>query len=197
MGKVCILLKGRGLSKNDLINTGKNKCILYGQLYTIYQEIISKVKSKTNVNNGVLSKKGDVFIPGSTTTTGIDLANATVLFEDNVLLGGDINILRIKDPDIYDPSFLAFYLTHIKKHEIASHTQGITIVHLYGRNLKKIGLELPSVEKQREIAHLLIYSKKEINFYNSIIDKYKEQKKSLIQKLLSGKWRVNLNGGTQ
>ena len=71
-------------------------------------------------------------IPGSTTTKGIDLANATALFEENVLLGGDINILRALKKNVYDSSFLAYQLTHSKKREIARYTQGITIVHLYG-----------------------------------------------------------------
>ena len=36
--------KGAGLSKEKLNNNGKNKCILYGELYTEYNLLISKVR---------------------------------------------------------------------------------------------------------------------------------------------------------
>ena len=113
LGDICRILKGQGLSKDSIREDGKNKCILYGQLYTVYPEIVSKVISRTNTNNGVLSEKGDVLIPGSTTTQGIDLANSTALFESGVLLGGDINIIQAVNDNLYDASFFAYYLTHL------------------------------------------------------------------------------------
>ncbi|EJL6324873.1 restriction endonuclease subunit S, partial [Vibrio cholerae] len=121
--------KGKGLSKADLSEDGTNKCILYGELYTRYSEVVKTVHSRTNQTDGTPSVSGDILIPSSTTTSGIDLANATAILEDNVLLGGDINILRAKKK--ISASFFAHLLTHIKKHEIASRAQGITIIHLY------------------------------------------------------------------
>jgi hypothetical protein len=35
--------KGQGLSKKDVVKNGKNKCILYGELYTRYSEVIKEV----------------------------------------------------------------------------------------------------------------------------------------------------------
>lgn len=121
--------KGSGLSKDKLEDNGDNSCILYGQLYTKYSEVIFEVKSKTNSNEGLLSEKGDLLIPASTTTSGIDLANVTALNFDNVLLGGDITVLRSNQE--VSSVFYAYYLSNYKKEEIASYAQGITIVHLY------------------------------------------------------------------
>ncbi len=67
--------------------------------------------------------QGDVLMPGSTTTTGIDLAIASALLMDDVALGGDIVIIRRKG-DAYDSVFLANYWTQAKRHEIAELTQG-------------------------------------------------------------------------
>ena len=189
---VCKVLRGQGLSKDSISENGENQCILYGQLYTIYREVIDKSIGRTNIKNGIFSKSGDVLIPGSTTTQGIDLAKATALLEDNVLLGGDINILRATENDVYDPSFLAYYLTHSKKREIARYTQGITIVHLYGKDLKKLDLFFPEIEKQKKIVQILENARKEMNLLCCLSEKYRTQKRGLMQKLLTGEWRINL-----
>ena len=189
--EICKVFKGQGLSKNSIRENGKNKCILYGQLYTVYPEIIDKVISKTDINKGISSKIGDILIPGSTTTKGISLANATALFEGNVLLGGDINILRALKENVYDSSFLAYQLTHSKKREIARYTQGITIVHLYGKDLRNLNLSLPDIKKQRQIVKTLNTAQKEITLLNRFAELYRTQKHGLMQKLLTGEWRVS------
>ena len=112
--------KGKGLSKSAICESGKNKCVLYGELYTRYPEVIDAVYSRTDSDDGTPSIDGDIMIPSSTTTSGIDLANATAILEGGVLLGGDINILRPKRA--LSPSFIAHLLTHAKKYEITSRT---------------------------------------------------------------------------
>ncbi len=190
---ICKIFKGKGLSKSNISKTGKNKCILYGELYTVYPEIIKEIVSRTNIENGVVSKTGDVLLPGSTTTKGIDLANATALFEDDVLLGGDINILRVKKYiQRYDSAFLSYCLTHSKKKEIANFTQGITIIHLYGKDLKTLKISLPKFEQQKNIAHTLYTAQKEIDLLKKTMEKYRIQKKGLMQKLLTGHWRLKI-----
>ena len=41
------MLKGSGISKNDLNNNGKNPCIHYGELFTYYKEFITEIKSNS------------------------------------------------------------------------------------------------------------------------------------------------------
>jgi len=184
LGDVCNLLRGTGLSKEKLSGTGKHRCVLYGELYTKYSEIIKEVRSRTDESDGTPSKKGDILIPGSTTTTGIDLANAVALNEDGVLLGGDINILR-KTDNSYNSEFLAYYLTHIKKGEIMRITQGITIVHVYGKNLKKIDLLLPPRDLQDKLADIIKTIDEAIEQTDKIIKESEKVKKGLLRKLLS------------
>ena len=128
-------------------------------------------------------------IPSSTTTSGLDLANATAVLEDNVLLGGDINILRPKKK--ISASFFSHLLTHIKKHEIASRAQGITIIHLYASDLKDIRVSIPSdLFEQQEIAAVLSTADQEITALQQKIDALKHEKKALMQQLLTGKRRI-------
>ncbi|MDM1697387.1 restriction endonuclease subunit S [Thiopseudomonas alkaliphila] len=184
--------KGKGLSKADLSVSGTNKCILYGELYTRYSEVVNTVYSRTNLSDGTPSVCGDILIPSSTTTSGIDLANATAILEDNVLLGGDINILRAKKK--LSAPFFAHLLTHVKKHEIASRAQGITIIHLYSTDLKDIGVFIPTeLIEQQKIAEVLSVADQEISALKQKLDAFKQEKKALMQQLLTGKRRVTLN----
>lgn len=184
--------KGKGLSKADLSDSGSNKCILYGELYTRYTEVVKTVFSRTNQTDGTPSVSGDILIPSSTTTSGIDLANATALLEDNVLLGGDINILRPKKK--IAASFFSHLLTHIKKYDIASRTQGITIIHLYSSDLKDIKILIPiELIEQQKIAAVLSTADQEISALQQKLDALKQEKKALMQQLLTGKRRVIFN----
>ena len=88
------MLKGNGLSKEQLSDAGKYYCIHYGELFTFYKECIKNIKHKTNIAT-VFSKINDVLMPSSDVTpTG--LAKASCIKSDNVVLGGDILILRCK-----------------------------------------------------------------------------------------------------
>ncbi|CZP19665.1 restriction endonuclease subunit S [Legionella pneumophila] len=183
--------KGKGLSKGVIACTGKKKCILYGELYTKYNEVIKAVFSRTHSNDGFPSKYGDVLVPCSTTTSGIDLAKATALFENDVLLGGDINVLRPKIS--VDSAFISYLLTHVKKNEIASRAQGITIIHLYGSDLKSLNVTIPaSLSDQQKIASVFSTADQEIEKLKQKLDCLKQEKKALMQQLLTGKRRVKV-----
>jgi len=40
LGDVARFSKGKGISKNDILESGENECIRYGELYTKYTEVI-------------------------------------------------------------------------------------------------------------------------------------------------------------
>jgi len=190
LGDLAEIIKGQGLSKNKIHPEGKHKCILYGELYTTYSRIIKKIISLTNRFEGTLSRKGDILIPSSTTTKGIDLATASALFEEDVLLGGDINVIRAKTK-CYDSLFLSNYLTHIAKNKIANMAQGITIIHLYKKNLEQLELTIPKdPEEQTAIVKILTDMDDEIYELEYEIDKYIKIKNGMMQKLLTGEIRL-------
>ena len=195
LGEVVYFLKGKGLSKEKLSPKGKYECILYGELFTTYKEIIKEIKSKTNYKEGIPSVKGDILIPASTTTTGIDLAKASAIIKNDVLLGGDINILRKKTTEL-DSIFLAYYLNEDKKQEIAEKTAGITIYHLHGKDL--IDIEIfypPTLAEQKAIAQVLSDMDAEIEALERKKQKYEMIKKGMMELLLTGKVRVREENG--
>lgn len=182
---ICYVMKGQGLSKKDIDPSGKNKCLLYGELFTTYDEVIKNVKSRTNSTIGIPSVSGDILIPGSTTTVARDLAVASALNEEGVLLGGDINILRKKD-DSYDSKFLAYYLTHYKKDEIGKLGQGTTIVHLYGSNIKNLEILIPkNIKEQQKIAEILGAVDEDIAKTQEVIETTEKLKRGLMRQLFT------------
>lgn len=185
--------KGTGLSKDKLDEEGLNKCILYGELYTTYNEIIQDVKSKTNSQEGILSKVGDILIPSSTTTKGIDLVTASVILEENVLLSGDITILRSKNENIINNKFFAYYFTNNLVKDVSKLTQGSTIIHLYWKDFKKVKLALPPINEQNKCVDLFLKLDKKIDLINFQIQKMEEFKKGLLQQMFVVRinWRCN------
>jgi type I restriction enzyme S subunit len=181
LGEIFYSEKGRGLSKEKVQSDGKYECILYGELYTKYKEVIVDIKSKTNEEDGLKSQIGDLLIPSSTTTTGIDLANVTAINKENVLLGGDITILRSKEE--INNVFYAYYLSNYKKEEIANYAQGTTIVHLYYYHIRNMLIDFPPMEEQTIISQFLLSIDSKIKLENNILEQYQFQKQFLLQNL--------------
>ena len=183
LDEIAELSKGIGISKEQLSSNG-NPCILYGELYTKYKsEIISEVISKTNIEKNKLkhSKQNDVIIPCSG-ETAVDIAVARCVPFDNVLLGGDLNIIRLHK---YDGAFMAYQLNSKRKIEIAKLAQGVSVVHLYGENLKSINTYNPSLQEQQKIVRLLSLLDERIATQNKIIEDLKKLKSAICEKLFS------------
>lgn len=152
LGKTVNFSKGKGISKDDAKQSGATPCIRYGEIYTEYSERISSVVSYTDIPSSdlVLSKEGDVIIPASG-EEHLEMARACCVEVSGVALGGDINILRGAENGV----FLAYYLNNAKKIEIAKRAQGYSVVHLYGKQLKKLEIELPHKDEQFKISEFL------------------------------------------
>ena len=175
------MFKGNGISKEQLTDTGE-PCILYGELYTKYKsEIISDIFSKTDIDTRKLvkSKANDVIIPCSG-ETAVDIATARCVPYDNILLGGDLNIIRLYD---CDGSFMSYQLNGKRKYDIAKVAQGVSVVHLYGDHLKGVKTYNPCLEEQKKIVRLLSLLDERIATQNKIIDKLQSLIKGINQRV--------------
>jgi len=182
---IAIFSKGAGISKDQLSETGES-CILYGELYTKYKsEVFSNVISKTDIENSnlVWSKANDVIIPSSG-ETAIDISTARCVPYDNILLGGDLNIIRLKDQD---GRFFSYQLNGVRKLDIAQIAQGVSVVHLYGESLKRLKVRYPSKFEQEKISSLLSVLDERIETQNRIIKELKLYRNALIFRLLTPK----------
>jgi type I restriction enzyme, S subunit len=181
-GEIATFLKGRGISKDKVTLGGKHECIRYGELYTHYDEIITEVKSKTDSSklDSVESKFGDVLIPSSG-ETALDIATVSCINKPNVLLGGDINIIRSDENN--NGNFFAYYLSGRMRIEIAKIAQGYSVVHLYSSHLKKLKLMIPVIEEQQKIAEFLSSIDNLIKLKQNHIENAELWKKGIMQRM--------------
>ena len=183
IGDIADLYKGTGISKDQLSDDGE-PCILYGELYTKYKsETIREVISKTNIDNTKLvrSKANDVIIPCSGETAE-DIATARCVLNSNILLGGDLNIIRLHG---YDGAFMSYQLNGRRKYDIAKVAQGVSVVHLYGEHLKGVKTINPCLEEQKKIAKLLSLLDERIATQNKIIDKLQSLIKGISSRIFA------------
>ena len=179
---VASISKGLGISKEQLSDSGL-PCILYGELYTKYKsEVITDIYSKTDIETKglVSSKANDVIIPCSG-EAAIEIATARCVPVSNILLGGDLNIIRLNG---HDGRFFAYQLNGKRKIDIAKVAQGVSVVHLYGEHLKKIKVAYPSIEEQTKIAEMLSLIDRRISTQNKIIEQLQSLIKGICNKLL-------------
>ena len=193
LDNIATLSKGIGISKEQLSEDGE-PCILYGELYTKYKsEIIKQVESKTDINGSKLkrSKANDVIIPCSG-ETAVDIATARCVPFDNILFGGDLNVISLHQ---YDGAFMSYQLNGKRKYDIARVAQGVSIVHLYGEHLKAIKTYNPTLPEQQKIAKLLSLLDDRIDTQNKIIEDLKKLKSAIIEKEYTHKTKSNSHIG--
>ena len=181
LSEIADIYKGAGISKDQLSDNGE-PCILYGELYTKYKtETITEVISRTDIDNTKLvrSKANDVIIPCSGETAE-DIATARCVIKDGILLGGDLNIIRLHN---YDGSFVSYQLNGKRKYDIAKVAQGVSVVHLYGEHLKGVKTVNPCLAEQKKISRFLSLLDERIAVQNRLIEDLKKLRCAIVEKM--------------
>ncbi|WP_277527105.1 restriction endonuclease subunit S [Escherichia coli] len=195
LDEVSTFSKGKGISKNDLSKDG-TPCILYGELYTTYDFIINKIKSKTllDTKNLVKGKKNQVLIPSSGETP-LDIATAAVInTTEDMLLGGDINVLTPVQK--YDGKFISLSINGKNKSNLSKYAQGKSVVHLYNNDIKKLKIKFPvKNSEQRKIGDFFSKLDRQIELEEQKLEKLEEQKKGYMQKIFSQELRFKDENG--
>ncbi|MCB9252974.1 MAG: restriction endonuclease subunit S [Flavobacteriales bacterium] len=194
LGEIAKFSKGKGISKEDISETGETECIRYGELYTTYNETISTVFSKTNINTShlVLSEANDVIIPASGETE-VDIAKASCILKSGIALGSDLNIIKTLNNGV----FLSYYLNSKKKIDIAKLAQGISVVHLYAGQLSKLLLKIPPLPEQQKIASFFTAIDQKISQLKRKKTLLEQYKKGVMQKIFSQGIRFKDDNGQE
>lgn len=180
LNKLFNVFRGGVFSKKDIDVNGKKNCIHYGELFTKYNETIFKIISRSNKTNAFTSKVGDVLMPSSDVTpTG--LAKASALMVDDVILGGDMNILR---PKVEINSIFVSYLLNYSQNEIIKLVSGTTVKHIYPSQIINLSLPItPNFFEQQKIASCLSSLDELITAQKEKLELLKNHKKGLMQNL--------------
>lgn len=90
-----------------------------------------------------------------------------------------------------DPHYLCFYVnSEIGRARMKGLEVGSTILHINTKDLKKFRVLLPSLPEQKKIAQILSTWDKAISVTEKLLTNSQQQKKALMQQLLTGKKRL-------
>ncbi|NHM47263.1 restriction endonuclease subunit S [Staphylococcus aureus] len=196
LGDVATFAKGKLGAKKDVSQNGV-PIILYGELYTKYGAIVSKIFSKTDIpeNKLKIAKKNDVLIPSSG-ETAINIATASCIYlNKGVAVGGDINILT---PQKQDDRFISLSINGINKNELSKYAQGKTVVHLYNNDIKNLKIVFPSeFEEQVRIGDFFSKLDRQIELEEQKLELLQQQKKGYMQKIFSQELRFKDENGEE
>ena len=95
--------------------------------------------------------------------------------------------VKLKEPHLVSLKYLFFQLKKITLNKLSSQSAvpGINRNHVYS-----IKIPLPSLAEQKRITEILFKWEKEIKLLKQLSKKYQGQKKGLMQRLLTGKWKI-------
>ena len=185
------LSKGNGGSKDDEVSTGI-PCIRYGDLYTTHNYFIRKSRSfipKDKTPEYTAIKFGDVLFAGSGETIDEIGKSAVNLMQKEAYCGGDVILFR---PALQiEPRYLG-YATDCRPAtaQKAIMGRGITVMHIYGTQLKYLTLPLPPLSEQTAIVRFLDHADRRIRRYirakQKLLALLEEQKQAIIHQAVTG-----------
>ena len=181
LGDIATFSKGNGYSKSDLSASG-NPIILYGRLYTNYETTIRNVDTFVELKDkSVISQGGEVIVPASGETAE-DISRASVVKNQGVIIGGDLNVIKVNS--LLDPTFLALTISNGEQQkELSKRAQGKSVVHLHNSDLQEVNLIFPLLNEQKEISTIFEKMDNIITLHQCKLKKLNLAKKSLLQKL--------------
>ena len=180
MGELGSFVKGASLSKADISEDG-TPFILYGELYTTYNEVVTSIKRRTKaqVDETFLSRVGDVVIPTSGETPE-EISTASCVMLPNVILAGDLYIFR---GDKVDGRIMSYLLNHVVNAKIARIAQGKSVVHIQASELYKLSLTYPDKNTQNTIIEFLSKLDDKITNEENALTFLSDLKEGLLQQL--------------
>ena len=174
-------ISGGSLSYNSLDDDGIYKCVLYGDLYTMYDSVIKNITRKTNEKGNTIYKN-DILFPQSTTVDAYSLISPACLNEETAETSGVFVIRPYSD---IDGNFIAYYTkgNNFQRNKLAQNAQGLTIVHLYWNSIKDETIMVPTFDEQKKISNFFMEIDNLITLHQRKCDDLKEVKRYMLQNI--------------
>ena len=191
LGQFGMLLKGSGGTKEDEVPAGI-PCVRYGDLYTSHEYFILKARSfvsSAKAKEYTPIKFGDVLFAASGETIEEIGKSAVNLIPSQACCGGDVILFRPNRE--VDARYLG-YGTDCTPSALQKATmgRGITVMHIYGDQLKRLSMALPPLLEQAAIVRYLDHADRRIQRYirakQKLITLLEEQKQAIIHQAVTG-----------
>lgn len=196
-----------------ILISGKTSKVLFSDLFKLSSE-----KNTLNQSYPALSvtKDGVVFqeeyfnkrVASDDTRSYLIARRNTFVFSGLNFWMGSVDLQTLTDVGIISPAYKVFTINsdlisfeyahflirsnYMKKLLMDSSIVGASIVrrNLDMDNLLNSAIELPELDQQAKIVEQLSLIQKDIGLNKKLLNQYKLQKQGLMQKLLTGEWRV-------
>ena len=187
---------GKNIKQNEASPEYETPCVRYGELYHLYNEIISEVVNKTNLDKSDLtfSIGNEILLP-SAGEDPLDIGSASALTIKGVAIGRTINILRPLKKNLYSNIYVSYYINEKLKKKISTLAKGVSISNVYNSDLKTLNALLPSISEQQKISSFLLLINSRIQTQNKIIEELKLLKNTLSKKIISGQLKFKDKNG--
>ncbi|SFR05276.1 restriction endonuclease subunit S [Desulfoscipio geothermicus] len=103
-------------------------------------------------------------------------------------------VFKVNEKKVLSDFFLHWLLSHEAKERIRKSAQGSVRETVSFKDFGAISFPIPSPEQQHRIVEVLNIVRQEIDLLKKQAEAYRKQKRGLMQKLLSGTWRVVKKG---
>jgi type I restriction enzyme S subunit len=111
--------------------------------------------------------------------------------DSEVLISPDYVLFACTDGSLDPDYFDHLCNTHWWSHHITESGTGSVRQRIYYDDLAALRIVIPPFQKQKKIANCLNQAQREIELIEAQIAALEKQKRGLMQKLLTGEWRVN------
>jgi type I restriction enzyme S subunit len=153
--------------------------------YKVSQEFVSEKEYKQIMRRGI-PKIGDVLF-----TTEAPLGNVAQVDNENIALAQ--RVIKFRGIRELSNDFLKYYLlSYTFQSNLKNKAIGTTVLGIQGKQLHRMSIILPSQDEQQKIAQILSTATLEITLLQQQLEELKQQKKGLMQLLLTGKVRVKI-----
>ncbi|MCG9967346.1 restriction endonuclease subunit S [Pelotomaculum terephthalicicum JT] len=106
-------------------------------------------------------------------------------------------VFKLNEKIVNSDFFLHWLSSHEAKERIRKSAQGSVRETVSFTDFGAIPFSIPPLEQQQKIADVLNTAQQEINILKKLADSYRKQKRGLMQKLLTGQWRVKTGEGIE
>lgn len=202
LGEITTFLSCNTFSREQMNNVSGNlKNVHYGDVLVKYSFIVdvSKYKDSIPYINDMIEyspkdyvESGDIVMADTAEDEMVGRAcEFTNVGEQKIISG--LHTILIRPIIQFAPMFLGYYLNSREYHkQILSIMQGIKVYSITKEALKNTTIKYPTMQEQTAIANILSSCDEEIRLAQDKLAAMKEQKKGLMQVLLTGKKRVKI-----
>ncbi|WP_374718040.1 restriction endonuclease subunit S [Neobacillus sp.] len=177
---------GLTYSPSDVVDKGGTLVLRSSNINDGRLSFLDNVYVKKDIPKKLILKKGDILVCSRNGSKSLIGKNALIAEDTNFTFGAFMSVFRSK----YNQYLYQLFQTEMYKKQIVANL-GATINQITTKDINSFQFPFPKNDKeQKKIVSILSTWDKAIELKEKLIEQKKEQKKGLMQKLLTGEVRL-------